>query len=131
MVMDKKTKITLAELMARKEQMLASKKTSKTKELYVASLDGTITITEPSREVIMEASQFEDNKGDVYTVYQCVTEPNLKDRELQKAFECVEPMEIVEKVFSAGEITNIALKCIELAGYGQDSIKEIIKDTKN
>ena len=59
------------------------------------------------------------------------TEPDLKDKELQKAFECVEPMEIVEKVFSAGEITNIALKCIELAGYGQNSIKEIVENTKN
>ncbi|MCR4719697.1 MAG: hypothetical protein K5768_08735 [Firmicutes bacterium] len=129
--MSNATKITLKELMARKAQMLESKKTRKTKELYVSSLDGTITITEPSREIILEASGMEDNKGDVYTVYQCVTEPNLKDRELQKEFECVEPMEIVEKVFSAGEITNIALKCIELAGYGQDSVKELVTETKN
>ena len=129
--MNKNTKITLKELMARKEQMLASKKVQKTKELYVSSLEGTITITEPTRDIILEASGMEDNKGDVYTVYQCVTEPNIKDRELQKEFECVEPMDIVEKVFSAGEITNIALKCIELAGYGQNSIKELVTDIKN
>ena len=129
--MNKNTKITLQELMRRKEQMLESKKLHKKKELYVESLDGVITITEPTRDIILEASEFEGNKGDVYTVYQCVTEPNLKDRELQQAFECVEPMEIVEKVFSAGEITNIALKCIELAGYGQNSIKEIVENTKN
>lgn len=129
--MKKNTKITLKELMSRKAQMLESKKVHKKKDLYISSLDGTITITEPTREVIIEASGMEDNKGDVYTVYQCVTEPNLKDRDLQKEFECVEPMDIVEKVFSAGEITNIALKCIELAGYGQNSVKELVTDIKN
>ena len=42
--MNKHTKITLQELIRRKEQMLESKAKPKTGTLYIKSLDGTITI---------------------------------------------------------------------------------------
>ena len=42
--MDKKTKLTLAELLKRKEQIIAAKKTKKTQNLYVNSLGAIITI---------------------------------------------------------------------------------------
>lgn len=128
--MNAQTKITLKELMARKEQMLEAKKTPKRVDLYVKSLDGTITIEEPSRELVIEAQGMDDGVGDVYMVYQSVVEPLLKSSELQKEFECVEPMEIVEKVFSHGEIPQIAVKCMEIAGYNSDSVK-MIDEIKN
>lgn len=128
--MKAQTKITLKELMARKEQMLESKKTPKRADLYVKSLDGTITIEEPSRELAIEAQGMDDGVGDVYMVYQSVVEPPLKSKELQDAFSCVEPMEIVAKVFDHGEIPQIAVKCMELAGYSPDSVK-IVDETKN
>ena len=126
--MKKHTKITIEELVRRKEQLLQSKKQKKTKELYVKSLDGTITITEPDAALARDAQEMEES-GDTYIVYSCVTEPCLKSKELQEAFGCVEPMEIVEKIFDAGEIPQIAVECIKLAGY-IDGVKPI-DDLKN
>jgi len=125
--MTKQTKITLSELMARKEQMLEGKKTKKTQELYVASLDGTITIETPDKALVADAVDMEN--GDIYIAYQCVKEPNLKDASLQKEFGCVEPMEIVEMIFDTGEIPQIAQQIMKLAGYG-DSVKAV-EEIKN
>ena len=125
--MNKTTKITLEELIRRKEQMLERKKKPKTLTLYIKSLDGTITIESPTAALARE-SQDMDN-GDSYMVYSCVTEPCLKSRELQNAFGCVDPMEIVDKIFEPGEIPQIALECLKLAGY-VDGVKAI-DDIKN
>lgn len=89
--MNKTTKITLEELIRRKEQMLESKKKPKTETLYIKSLDGTITIESPTAAMAREAQDMEN--GDAYMVYSCVTEPCLKSKELRDAFGCVEPME--------------------------------------
>ena len=121
------TKITLQELLRRKEQMLEDKKKPKTATLYVKSLDGTIQIESPTSALAREAQDMEN--GDNYMVYSCVTEPPLKSKELQEAFGCVEPMEIVEKIFEPGEIPQIAIECLKLAGY-VDGIKAV-DDIKN
>lgn len=126
--MKKYTKLTIQDLVSRKEQMLKSKKQKKTKDLYVKSLDGVITIVEPDAALARDAQEMED-AGDTYIVYSCVVEPCLKSKELQEAFGCVEPMEIVEKIFDVGEIPQIAVECIKLAGY-IDGIKPI-DDLKN
>lgn len=121
------TKITLQELLRRKEQMLEDKKKSKAATLYVKSLDGTIRIESPTSALAREAQDMEN--GDNYMVYSCVTEPPLKSKELQEAFGCVEPMEIVEKIFEPGEIPQIAIECLKLAGY-VDGVKAV-DDIKN
>lgn len=126
--MKKHTKITIEELVRRKEQMLKSKKQKKTKDLYVKSIDGVIAIVEPDAALARDAQEMEES-GDTYIVYSCVTEPCLKSKELQEAFGCVEPMEIVEKIFDVGEIPQIAVECIKLAGY-IDGVKPI-DDLKN
>ncbi len=125
--MNKNTKITLQELIRRKEQMLESKRKPKTASLYIKSLDGTITIESPSAALARDAQEMEN--GDAYMVYSCVTEPCLKSRELQQEFECVDPMEIVDKVFRPGEIPQIAMECLRLAGY-VDGVK-VVDDIKN
>ena len=125
--MDKNTKITLQELIRRKEQMLEAKRIPKTANLYIKSLGGTITIESPTAALAKDAQEMDN--GDAYMVYSCVTEPCLKSRELQDAFGCVEPMEIVDKVFEAGEIPQIAMECMRLAGY-VDGVK-VVDDIKN
>lgn len=115
-------KLTLKDLIARKEQMLESKKTKKTKELYIKSLDSTITIESPTGALAKEAQEMEN--GDIHMVYSCVSEPCLKSKELQTAFNCIEPMEIVEKIFDIGEIPQIAVECLKLAGY-LDGVKAV------
>ena len=123
--MNKKTKLTLAELLRRKEQMLEAKKTKKTKDLYVASIDAVITIEEPSGALCRDAADMEAGEGDKYLCYECIKEPNLKSKDAQEAFECAEPMDIVEVVFKAGEIPQIATECMKLAGYagGVETVK--------
>ena len=113
--MDKNTKITLQELIRRKEQMLEAKRIPKTANLYIKSLGGTITIESPTAALAKDAQEMDN--GDAYMVYSCVTEPCLKSRELQDAFGCIEPMEIVDKIFETGEIPQIAIECLKLAGY--------------
>ena len=123
--MTKQTKITLQELLRRKEQMLESKKVPKTKELYVNSLGGTIMVEGPTSALAKDAQEMAD--GDTYLVYQCVKDPCLKEKELQQAFGCVEPMEIVEKLFDPGEIPQISVECLRLSGYidGVKAVEEI------
>ena len=77
--MNKQTKITLKELLRRKEQMLEAKKKPKTAELYIKSLDGTITVEGPSSALAKDAQDMDN--GDAYLVYQCVTDPCLKAKE--------------------------------------------------
>ncbi len=123
--MNKATKLTLAELLRRKEQMLAARKTKKTLDLYVKSLDATITIEEPDGALCRDANDMEPGEGDKYMCYECVKEPNLKSKDAQEAFGCAEPMDIVEVVFKAGEIPQIAIECMKLAGYmgGVEAVK--------
>nr|WP_285842874.1 hypothetical protein [Metabacillus litoralis] len=68
-------------------------------------------------------------KADPFMVYNIVVEPNLKDPNLQKEFGCVEPDDIVEKLFESGEISNIAQIGMELAGY-KSGVKKV-NDLKN
>jgi len=125
--MTKQKKITLQELIRRKEQMLEAKKTPKKAELYIKSLDGVITIEAPTSALARDAQDME--AGDNFLVYQCVVDPCLKSKELQKAFECVEPMDIVEKLFDPGEIPQISVECLKLSGY-IDGVRAV-EETKN
>lgn len=115
--MDKNTKLTLDELIRRKEQVLASKAKPVTAQMYIPSLDGTVILKAADSGIIEDVGDMSANEGNIHTVYNCVTEPNLKDRELQKAYGCNEPTDIVEKLFNAGEIGTLAQKAVELAGF--------------
>ncbi|SKA99337.1 Phage XkdN-like tail assembly chaperone protein, TAC [Caloramator quimbayensis] len=120
-------KLTLKDLIAKKEQILNNK--VKTMDLYVKSLDAVITIQKPDIDTIIDASKIDNpSESDRYLVYNCVIQPNLKDKELQEAYGCVEPIEIL-KIFEDGEISSIALKCMELAGY-RNSVS-VVEDIKN
>ena len=123
--MTKRTKLTLAELLRRKEQMLAEKKIKKTKDLYIKSIDAVITITEPDAALCRDANDMEPGEGDKYMCYECITELNLRSKEVQEAFECASPMDVVELIFAPGEIPQIAIECMKLAGYmgGVEEVK--------
>ena len=123
--MNKTTKLTLAELLRRKEQMLESKKVKKTQDLYIKSIDATITIEEPTGALCRDANDMEPGEGDKYMCYECIVEPNLKDAEVQKQFGCTNPMDIVDVIFAPGEIPQIAIECMKLAGYmgGVEAVK--------
>src|SRR5699024_12642399 len=118
--MTKKNKLTLKHLIENKDKITKEKK--ETQELYVEELDATITIEKPERSLVLDALELaqdenHDGNGDDFLVYNIVKEPNLKDEELQKAYGCVEPSDVVHEIFSVGTITSIAQAGMELAGY--------------
>jgi hypothetical protein len=125
---DKMNKVTLKDLIARAEQSKADKK--ELRQLYVTSLDGTITIIKPDRAMVLEAMDMgNEEDGDRYLVYNCVVDPNLKDKDLQNAYKTVSPLDIVDKIFDPGEVASISKEIVRLAGY-IDSVK-VVDDIKN
>lgn len=127
---EKYTKITLSELVAKAEQRLADKKKPKTAEVYVKSLDGTITLRAATAELMSDITKMEGGEGDAYLVYQCCAEPNLKSSELQEAYGCVVPTDIVHILFEPGEIASLSVECAKLAGYFGDNVS-IVDGVKN
>jgi hypothetical protein len=120
-------KITLEDLIKRKEQIEANKKKRTT--LYIESLNGTITIEKPSLDVLAKAQGMDPVEGDKYLVYSCVVEPNIKDKQLQSIYGCIEPYDIVEKIFDELEIPKIAKACMDLAGF--KNRVEVVDAVKN
>jgi len=125
-------KLTLTDLIKEKEKYQVKKDVKE--ELFISRLDASITICKPERSLCLESFQMaNDNeqsyKADAFIVYNIVVEPNLKDEKLHKEFGCVEPIDIVEKIFEIGEITQIAKAGLELAGYSDGVGK--VKDLKN
>ena len=121
-------KLTLSEIIAKKEQILEAKTKGKKISVFVESLGGAIVVEKPDKSLIAESVEMDN--GDEYLLYQCCVEPCLKDTNLHKEFGCVEPMEIVAKLFEPGEVTAIAKKLLGLAGYGENSTK-VIEEIKN
>lgn len=126
-------KLTVKDLLDRKEQLKGRKKRRAT--LYVESLDGEIEIEEPSHAITLESLEMaqsggESDRADKHVVYHCVVQPNLRDPELQKAFGCAEPVDIVELIFRPGEIAAISGHALQLAGYGQ-GVRKIDDQVKN
>lgn len=112
--------LTIEELIAQKETISAKKKA-----LYdVETSIGTITVKLPSSKLLADAWNFSSSmEGNKYIVYECTITPDLKNKELQKAYGVVgDPMDIVPAIFQPGEITRIASAILDEAGY-KDRIK--------
>ncbi|MED3549958.1 phage tail assembly chaperone [Cytobacillus praedii] len=125
-------KLTVTDMLKNKEKYQV--KDDVTEELSIQRLDASITIRKPERSLCLDALQmaYDDNqqgKADPFMVYNIVVEPNLKDSQLQKEFGCIEPTDIVEKIFEPGEISAIAQIGMQLAGYKNGV--ERVKDIKN
>ncbi|WP_369899743.1 hypothetical protein [Bacillus manliponensis] len=125
-------KLTVTDLLKDKEKYQV--KDDVTDDLLINRLGMSITIRKPERSLCLESYQMGQDpkltdKADEYLVYNIVVEPNLKDAQLQKAYGCVEPMDIVHKIFEPGEITSIAQSGLDLAGYAQRLSS--VKDLKN
>lgn len=103
--------ISVKELIEQKEKIEGNKKT-----LYdIKTSIGTITVKQPTASFVADALDLAD--GNKLMVLDNVVEPNLKDKDLQKAYNCIEPTDIVEKLFKAGEVNHISLAIMNCAGY--------------
>lgn len=106
----------------------------RTAELHMERLGANIIIEIPDTALCMDAlSQKDDDSGskaDNYIVYSIVQEPNLKDAELQKAYECKEPTDILNQIFTLGEIADIATFALNEAGFKRGTVK-VVDTLKN
>lgn len=130
---NKKKVLTVKDLLKEKEKYEV--KQDVTEEVFVERLGVHIIIRKPERSLCLEAMQMvrdesQADKADAFMAYNIVVEPNLKDAELQKAFGVKDPIEIVDKIFEAGEIAQISEIGFELAGYKKGTVS-VIKDLKN
>lgn len=120
-------KLSLSDLIANAEK-IKSKKAEK-KDLYIKSLDATITIEKPERSTVLDSYELGEEGSNAYLVYECVVEPNLKDAKLQETFGA-KGYEILDKIFDPGEVDSIAKEIVSFAGYGNNSV-QVVNEIKN
>lgn len=126
-------KLTIQDLLKNKEKNKAKKAGETT--VKIERLDATVTFENPDRALCLDALEMARNpettdQADKFLVYTIMKEPNLKDAELQKAYECVEPMDIVDEIFEIGEISEIAMIALEKAGVKRGTVS-VVEDLKN
>lgn len=106
----------------------------RTAELHMERLGANIIVEVPDTALCIDAlSQKDDEDGtkaDNYIVYSIIKEPNLKDAELQKAYECDEPTDIITEIFTPGEIADIATFALNEAGFKRGTVK-VVESLKN
>lgn len=119
--------VSIQDLIKNKEKIQARK--NKLYDLEIPDF-GTVTIKQPTISLIMEAQNMENN-SDQYIIYETFVSPNLKDKELQKEFECTEPTDIVNKIFKIGEIAYIGRAIMECAGFNKDVKYKLHEELKN
>ena len=125
-------KLTIEDILKRKKFFEEKKK--ETKDLYIKSLDSTITIRKPSKELMVDCLSMEDDgAGDAYLVYESIVSPDLHSKELRDAFsdKIKEPTDIVDVLFDYMEVRDIATELINMAGNGGvKPVDEIVDNLK-
>ncbi|KLU66758.1 phage XkdN-like protein [Desulfosporosinus acididurans] len=122
-----KKKLSISDLIANADKIKSKK--SETRELYVQSLDATVTIVKPSRSIILDSYELSEGEGNNFLVYECVVEPNFKDKDLQTAYGAT-GYEVLDQILDSGEIDTLAKEIIEFAGYGSGHVS-IVEAVKN
>lgn len=70
-------------------------------------------------------------KMQLLTLSEGIKSPNLADPKLLKKFGAITPFDMYEKLFLAGEITNIADEIGKLSGYDIDEKEKNVEEVKN
>ena len=109
--------VTVADLIAQREQIKNKRKNTYDLETSI----GTITVKQPTAKMIEENLKIEGGgrQSDIELIFDCVINPNLKDKDLQQAYGCTAPSDIVPMLFQTGEIGAIAAAIMRCAGYGK------------
>lgn len=126
-----KNRLTLDELINK-----ASQKDSKEKyiELYVKSIDSTIKLKRPDNELILDALDVaKDNShdGDLHLLYNSIVEPNVKDTRLHSAYGVTRPYDVLDKIFTLGEIMSISKELVKDSGLFDEDNATLIDNLKN
>ena len=109
------------------------KKGDKYVEIYIKRLDATIKAKEPDNTLILESIDIlkeNAHESDLHLVYNSIIEPKIKDSTLHNAYNVSRPVEILDEIFSLGEISNISKTLLKNSGYEDNSVK-LVEDIKN
>lgn len=102
-------------------------------EIYIKRLDATIKAKEPDNTLILEAIDIlkeNAHESDLHLVYNSIVEPNIKDSTLHDTYNVSRPVEILDEIFTLGEISNISKTLLKNSGYEDNSVK-LVEDIKN
>lgn len=119
--------ISIADLIAKKEDIEKAKKA----KYDIKTSIGTLTVKKPTAALVAEANELDDGSEE-YLIINSVVEPDLKEPQLLKAYGCVEPTDIVHKLFDAGEIVALSRTIMSKAGYNAGNLEsKLHEDAKN
>lgn len=133
-------KSNLAEFSRRALQRLQDKKIPKHRVLHVPSMDMDIKIRNLSTAEIAECVEMEGDRGDKYSIYLAVTDPDFRatakeimdqeaglpidQRQLKEALDIVD-------IFNASERTEITTQIMELSGVINAPKVTVVNELKN
>ena len=120
--------VTVADLIARREEIK-----NKRKDRYdIETSIGTIIVKQPTLRMIDDILKGQDNRqNDIELIFETVIEPNLKDKDLQQAYGCTIPSDIVPMIFKPGEVGALARAIMGVAGFGSSFEAKIHEEVKN
>lgn len=126
-------KLALSDLIARKEQRESSK--ADYRDIKVEALGGMLTLKKlPLSQVLTMLDDQDENAGmkenldfEVELIYKSC--PMLQNKELQEAYGCQEPYDIVLRVLddNVGALAELANAVLDFYGMG-DSIRDQLKN---
>lgn len=127
--MDSKKRLTLAELIERKNQSEEDK--LQVKEVYVKNLDGMLVFHRGSISKVIDLMDNIENAESARENYMFQKEliymhcPMMHNEKLQSAYECVEPMDIVDKLFgeNLGAIAEASETILDFYGLADEGEK--------
>lgn len=108
----------------------------KTKDIKVKRLseawgqDVVLTLRELSYNEVCSLTKEDGEHIRAAIVLEGVQEPNLKNMELMKKMKASTPLEMVEKLFQAGEIDDISREIEELSGYRKKTVEDMVEEIK-
>lgn len=126
--MDNHKKATLEEFARRASQRLQDKKLRKTATYHVNELDMDVVLQSLTDDELMECTEMEGIRGDMYAVYLAMVEPNLRETAvlLRESKEIAEPLEVAN-VFSRGDVSALAFEVMKLSGAVTGGIRAVDK----
>lgn len=126
--MEKQKKMTLQDLMIRAEQRQAAGRVSK--NVVLPGLGGALTVEKiPLARMLslldgVDAESMTDNLSfQVELIYQCC--PLMRNHELQEAYQCAEPTDVVCAVLDDNlrDVAELAEEILALYGLSGDALK--------
>lgn len=123
-------KATFKDLIAKK--LKKEEHQFKTSDIYVSSMDATLTFKKPKDDVIIDIMDEIGDGAKVSTmipafkklIYLCCD--MLQDTELHKELDVIDPFDTVEKIFDLGDIMEIGEQLMDLV-----NINSKVEEIKN